>query len=1144
MATTVSQNAAPGHESRLSGAKQALLEKWLRRESAQAANLSATSIPRRATPGSVPLSFEQQRLWFFYQLEPQSPLYHMPIAARLRGRLRPEALQRALDGIVARHETLRTRFTGEAPLLVTDPPRPVQMKVFDLREFPSAMREAEARRLLETEAKRPFDLSRDLMLRAALVRMDDQEWIFLALMHHIASDDWSWRVLCNELALLYDSEPGRSKPKLPELPIQYGDFVSWQQQRLRDELLNDQLAYWRQQLAGAPQVLELPIAGPRPARQTFRGSCAWLSLPLRLSQRIDALSQQVGATPFTFLLAAFQTLLHRYTGQSDLLIGSPVAGRNQASVEGLIGVFINTLILRMDLSGNPPFSALLRGVQGKVLEALAYQELPFERLVAELQPQRSPSYSPLIQMMFALQTELSENLCLPGLAVSPYQVDTDTAKFDLTFTIVKSSAGLNCCAEYNSDLFERPTIERMLDQYQTLLEGIASNPDQRLSDLPLLTSEAREQLLVQWNRTEADYPRDRCIHDLVASQAAQTPEAIALVFEGQQLSYRELNRRANQLGHYLARLGVAPEKLVALGLDRSLDLVIALLAILKAGGAYMPLDASYPAARLKFMLKDSGAPFLVTRSSERDRWTAMDLQGVRIICLDEEWPQVAKEPDEELRVSTTPGTTAYVIYTSGSTGQPKGVQVPHRAVVNCLQSMRLEPGLGKADTLLSVTSISFDVAALEIFLPLMVGARLVLAGADTVFDGARLAALIDDCGATVMQATPTLWRFLIASGWTGNQRLKILCGGESLSRDLADQLLERAGEVWNLYGPTETTIWSTRFKVEGGGKPILIGRPIANTQVFLLDAHLQPVPIGLPGELHIGGDGLAKGYLDRPQLTADKFIPNPFGKEIPSPRLYKTGDVARYQPDGNIEFLGRADDQVKLRGRRIDLGEIEFALQQHPKVRQALVLMHEDEVGEKQLVAYVIPAATPAPNAANLQQFLKAKLPDYMIPAAFITLEHFPTTPNGKVDRRALSASTPNGASPAHNATAPRTALEEKLAKIWREVMELQQVGVEDNFFEMGGHSVLAMMLMSRVRQEFQVGLTIRDLFERPTIAAMAKILEQRPEQTANDPAAQTGSIPRRSSGPANELLGRLVQLSNSEVEALLEQTQEPGTRA
>lgn len=1130
------QTAAVAPPTALSAAKQALLAKWLRGGPARNPNAAADAIPRRSGSGPVALSLEQQRLWFFQQLEPHSALYTMPIASRLCGVLHSQALQEAMDLVVARHEALRTRFAGSGPTQTIDAPSPVPMLSMDLRHLSSEQREVEAKRVLEAEAKRPFDLTRDLMVRAALVRLDEQEWIFLVLMHHVASDDWSWRIFCSEVGMAYEAIITGHKPALPEPPIQYGDFSVWQKEWWRGDTLEKHLAYWRQQLKGAPPVLELPANHPRPASQTFRGRSEWLILPAALSEKINALSQQGGFTPFMILLAVFQTLLHRYTGQEDIVIGSPVAGRTRASLEKVIGLFVNMLVLRTKLEGNPSFTELLRRTQTTVLEALAQQDLPFEKLVEQLQPQRSASYSPLVQVMFALQDELSDSLSLPGITTSAFPLDTGTAKFDLTFTIVKSGSRLDCCAEYNSDLFEAATARRMLAHYQNLLEAVAANTEQRLSDLRLLTDVERQQLLVDWNRTEADFPREKCVHDLFAAQATATADAIAVVCGNQSLTYRELDHRTNQLAHHLRKLGAGPERLVAISMQRSLEMTIALLGVLKSGAAYVPLDPTYPAERLKFMLEDSKTSLLLTRSS--DNFPRLGREGspspIRILQIDTDWPEIARESEAAPSAGAAPDNLAYVIYTSGSTGQPKGVQIPHRAVVNFLYSMQREPGLIGGDRLLSVTSMSFDIAALEFFLPLTVGARVVLATADEIFDAAKMKALLRESGATAMQATPSFWQFLVDTGWAGDKQLKILCGGEALSRELADKLLTRGAEVWNLYGPTETTIWSTLNKLSPGMGPVSIGRPIANTQVYIIDSHLQLVPIGVPGELYIGGEGVARGYLNRPELSAERFILNPFLSD--GSRLYKTGDIACFRAGGGIECLGRNDFQIKLRGHRIDLGEIESVLRGHPAVRDAVIALGEEKPGQKRLVAYILTNPGNSPSTSSLQQLLKSTLPDYMVPGAFVLLDKFPLTPNGKVDRKALLARTPGVAGLNRSFVPAHTVTQETLAQIWRELLQVPRVGIHDNFFELGGHSLLAMRFLARVRSTFQAELTLRHIFEAPTIAELAGVLEKKPDRSRTNNSISIPRVRRISAERAKELLSRLDQLSDTEVESLLQQ--------
>jgi len=861
------------------------------------------------------------------------------------------------------------------------------------------------------------------------------------------------------------------------------------------------LAYWKKQLADAPFALNLPTDRPRPATPTYQTGHQSLVLSPSLFKSLERLSQQADVTLFMTLLAAFQTLLHRYTGRDDIVLGSPIAGRGQIETQELIGCLVNTLVLRTNLAGNPTFWQLLERVRETALGAYAHQDLPFEKLVEILQPDRDTSRSPLFQVLFALQNTPGEELVLPGLKVSRVETEREMVKFDLSLYMWEDGAGLTGYFEYNTDLFDAATITRMAGHFQTLLAGLVTHPDQPVASSPLLTEAEHQQILLDWNKTQLDYPQPESLVQLVETQVERSPEATALIYAGQTLSYSELNRRANQVAHYLQTLGVGPEVLVGICAERSLEMVIGLLGILKAGGAYVPLDPAYPKERLAFMVNDAQVAVLLTQEPLLNQLPSVETQ---LVCLDRDWPLMAHQPQENPISQTTADNLAYVIYTSGSTGQPKGVQIPHAALLNFLASMRQQPGLSSDDTLLAVTTLSFDIAGLELFLPLSVGARVVLVSRDVAADGLQLATHLAHSGATVMQATPATWRLLLETGWSGHKHLKILCGGEALPRELADQLLDRVASVWNMYGPTETTIWSAAYPVEPEDDFVPIAGPIANTQLYLLDPHLQLVPVGVPAELVIGGAGLARGYLNRPDLTAEKFIPDPFGPTTDgrpptaesstfsgqpsavSGRLYKTGDLARYLPDGRIEFLGRIDHQVKIRGFRIELGEIEAILNQHPAVQTAVVLA---QGAQQRLVAYLLTHSGQAPSTRELRSYLAERLPDYMLPSVFIPLEALPLTPNGKVDRRALPM--PDTTQPrVEGYTSPRNPTEAAIAAIWAEVLGLEQVGVHDNFFELGGHSLLATQVISRLRNTFQLELPLRTLFEAPTVAGLAERLE------------------------------------------------------
>ncbi|ARV60166.1 hypothetical protein BZZ01_17390 [Nostocales cyanobacterium HT-58-2] len=955
----------------LSPEQRMLLEKRLKQKGLSP--LKTSEIPKRKDSNALPLSFAQQRLWFLNQLEPDSPFYNISIALRLTGQLNVAILERSINEIVRRHEVLRTTFvTVEGkPCQVIHPAQHKPLPMINLQELPKTELESEIQRLVNEEAQRRFDLAQGPLLRVTLLHINESEHVLLLTIHHIVADGWSRGVFLGELAALYkaffteqSSSEHPTLTPLRELPIQYADFAVWQRQWLQGEVLQTQLNYWRQQLESLP-MLQLPTDRPRPAVQTFTGKRQSLVLPNNLGEALKDISRKEGVTLFMTLLAAFKTLLHRYTGESDIVVGSPIANRNRAEIEGLIGFFVNTLVMRTDLSGDPTFLEFLGRVREMALGAFAHQDLPFEKLVEELQPERDLNYNPLFQVMFQLQdatfqvqNSLTPDLELPGLTLCQLDVDKDTTLFDLSLSMGDLPEGLFAVVEYSTDLFDDATITRMLEHFQTLLQGIVAEPNQRLSRLPLLTATEKQQVTVEWNNTVTEYPQDLCIHELFEIQVERSPDAIAVVFEDQQITYWELNQRANQLAHYLQALGVGSEVLVGICVERSsygaaaltLEMVVALLSILKAGGAYVPLDPAYPQERLTSILEDTQLPVLLTQAR---LVKTLPQHKAKVVCLDADWERIAQENKKNPICETTVHNLAYVIYTSGSTGKPKGVQIPHSALSNFLHSMRQTPGLTEQDTFLSVTTLSFDIAALELFLPIIVGARLVVASREVALDGIQLSALLTYSKATVMQATPATWQLLLAADWQGNPQLKILCGGEALSRHLANQLLNRCDSLWNMYGPTETTIWSAACPVEKDSSIVPISHPIANTQFYILDKHAQLVPVGVPGELHIGGDGLARGYLNRPELTALKFIPSPFENKLGA-RLYRTGDLVRYRADGQIEFLGRIDHQVKVRGFRIELGEIEALLNQHPGVEQTVVLAQEEQPGNNRLVAYIV----------------------------------------------------------------------------------------------------------------------------------------------------------------------------------------------
>ncbi|MBO3462193.1 non-ribosomal peptide synthetase [Aetokthonos hydrillicola Thurmond2011] len=1069
----------------LSPEKLALLEQRLMKKPTPIAKKQV--IPRRQTSEPSPLSFSQQRLWFLNQLEPNSP-YNISIGVRLTGTLNVEALQQTLNAIVVRHDALRTTFVSRDDRLIQiiAETQTVKLSIIDLSDLYDIDIENAAQRILKKETLYPFNLSSDLMLRATLLRLSEQEHILVLVMHHVASDGWSVGILFHELAGFYEAFSTGSPSPFPELPIQYADFAYWQRQWFSGEVLQTQINYWKQQLAAAPQLLELPTDHPRPSVQTFRGSTEYFQLDHDLTQKLKTLSQQSGVSLFMTLLAAFATLLSRYSGQEDIIVGSPIANRQHSELESLIGLFVNTLVLRTQLQGNPTFLELLERVKEMTLGAYAHQDLPFERLVEELQPQRSLSYSPLFQVMFVLQNAPIGKLELPGLSITPLQLEEESAKFDLTLSIEETPSGLDCWWQYNTDLFNAATIKQIALNYQTMLYGIVANPIQHVAQLPLLSSQQEHQLLWEWNSTDKEYPQHQCIHQLFEQQVEKTPDAVAVVFENQQLTYQQLNHRANQLAHHLQTLGVGPEVLVGICVERSLLMIVGVLGILKAGGAYVPLDPAYPEERLSFMLSDSQVSVLVT---QQKLVAALPSKAMSVVGLDTEWEIICQQSQLNPTSSVQASNLAYVIYTSGSTGKPKGVLVPHQGLCNlALEQMSLFH-VQTNSRVLQFASLSFDASISEIMMTLCAGAQLCLATKDSLLPGPGLIDLMQNQAITHVTLPPSALAAMPSAQLPDLQTL--IVAGEACSPHLVEQWSFNR-RFFNAYGPTEATVCATTAMCIGGNHKLPIGRPIGNTQVYILDQHLQPVPIGVAGELHIGGVGLARGYLNRPELTQQKFIPNPFNNsklKTQNSKLYKTGDLARYLADGNIEYLGRTDSQVKIRGFRIELGEIETVLSQHPLVREVAVIARVDQPGNPQLVAYVVSNSKSDAISTELRSFLKQTLPEYMIPSAFVSLEKIPLTPNGKLDRRTLPAPDFHQ-SLTVSYVPPQTPTQEVLAHLWAQVLGMEKVGIHNNFFELGGHSLLATQLISRLQTEFCIQLSLRRLFESPTIAELSETIE------------------------------------------------------
>jgi amino acid adenylation domain-containing protein len=1071
----------------LSPAKRALLLRALQREQEPAA------IPRLSGPGPYELSFSQQRLWFLDQVAPGSAAYNVPFGLRLAGPLDREALAAALSEIVRRHEVLRSTFelVGERPVQVVGPPRPFELPVRDLRGLEGGHREEEIRRLSLKEARRPFDLARGPVIRASLLRLGEHEHIVQLTMHHIVCDGWSDEILLREIVALYRAFSSGLPSPLPELRIQYSDFAAWQRRELSGERLEKLLSYWRGQLTGAPALLELPADRVRPAVRRARGERIPVSLPPALGAGLAELGRSRGATLFMVLLAGLDVLLGRLSGQTDLVVGTPVAGRDRLETEDLIGVFINMLALRATVRDELSFHELLAEVQRNALDAFAHQELPFDRLVEELRLAHSESHTPVFQVMLAFQTAArrTERAGSDGFVVEGLPLSTGTAKLDLTFELAERTTGrIEGEVEYDADLFDEPTVRLLWSHFERLLAGAVADPGRPVAELPLLSEAERHQVLGEWNDTAAELCEEAWIHQAFEARAERTPEAPAVSFGSETISYRELDRRANRLAHHLRAVGAVPGGLVGVCLDRSLDLVITLLAVLKAGAAYVPIDPGYPEERRRFMLTDSGVPVLVAGSTSSA--AGVGFSG-RLVRLDLEREEIEAQNADRPGSTPTGGHPAYMIYTSGSTGRPKGALNTHRGILNRLLWMQETFRLEASDAVLQKTPFSFDVSVWEFFWPLMVGARLVVARPGGHQDPTYLADLIAREAITTVHFVPSMLQaFLEEPGIDRCRALRrVICSGEALPASLAERHHQRLGaQLFNLYGPTEAAVDVTTWScLPGSAAPqVPIGRPVTNTILYVLDSRFEPVPIGRTGELYIGGIQLATGYWGRSELTAEKFVPHPFPAR-PGERVYRTGDLARFRPDGAIVYQGRTDHQVKVRGFRIELGEIETALLRHPAVRDAAVLVFGGpETGGARLVAYFVPEAGTAPEPAELAAFLSADLPGYMVPALFLTLAELPLSPNGKLDRRALPA--PDGARPASGNpyVAPRTPLERLLSEIWAGVLQLERVGIDDGFFALGGDSMRSLQVIARGRGA-GLDLTLEEIYRNPTIRALAE---------------------------------------------------------
>ncbi|MEH2088955.1 non-ribosomal peptide synthetase [Nostoc sp.] len=1060
-------------------------------------------MPNSIAKTIYPLSYGQEAIWFIYQIDPDSIAYNIFITVKINSYLNIAIVNRVWNKIIEHHPILRTTYTSHEgkPVQQINQKQKFNLEITDASNW----NQDHLKEKIFAITDRPFNLEKDSVLRVNLFTISAKEHILLLTMHHIAGDMWSFDLLLSEFQALYANEIEQDSQEQTEaaadyltLNKSYLEFVRWQSEMLSGSRGEKLWQYWQQKLAGELPILNLLADKPRPIVQTYQGKSYISPLDEQLIQKLKHLALASGTSLYQILLAAFYVQLYRYTNQTDILIGSPMRGRWGGDFQDIVGYFVNLIVLRTAIQENATFKEFLTQVSNTVKDAQKHQDYPFSQLAEQLQPQRDPSRSPLCQVSFTWQRqrwcESTENLLHSReqvLEMEPYLLGHQRgADSDMNLMVMEAQGVLQLCWQYNTDLFEACTITRMAGHFVTLLEGIVANPEERIWQLPLLTAVEQQQLLVEWNNTQTDYLQDKCIHQLFEEQVERTPDSVAVVFENQQLTYHQLNCRANQLAYYLRSLGVGADVLVGICVERSLEMVVGLLGILKAGGAYVPLDPDYPQDRLTFMLEDAQAPVLLTQQQLLKK---LPQHQAQVVCLDTDWQSVSQLSQENPITGVQDSNLAYVIYTSGSTGKPKGAMNTHLGIYNRLLWMQQAYQLTAADCILQKTPFSFDVSVWEFFWPLLNGARLVLAKPGGHKDSAYLVNLILEQQVTTLHFVPSMLQvFLEEQSLKNRSSLKrVICSGETLPLELQERFFARLEcELHNLYGPTEAAIDVTYWqcKPDTNLRTVPIGRPIANTQIYILDSHLQSVAVGVAGELHIGGLGLARGYLKRPELTKEKFIHNPFEKAGEG-KLYKTGDLARYLPDGNIEYLGRIDNQVKIRGFRIELGEIEAVLNQHSDVQVSCVIPREDNPGDKRLVVYVVPHEHCTPIISELRQYLKAKVPDYMVPNAFVILKYLPLTPNGKIDPRALPA--PSQSRDLERFVAPRNQLELQLVQIWSQILKVDEVGVKDNFFDIGGHSLLVPYLLAQIQQQFGKSLPLVTLFQHPTIEELAELVQK-----------------------------------------------------
>jgi amino acid adenylation domain-containing protein len=1060
----------------LSETKTALLQKWLQGQ----VNDTAHTIPKLLFNTPLTLSFPQQRQLFLEMLQPGTAVNNLSVLLDIKGTLDIAVLERSANEIISRHDALRTCFSFTEGLPTPKILNNIQINIpiVDLQQSKETEQELQARQLAEKEVLQPFDLTHAPLLRLKLYILSKGKNLLLVTIHHTIADGWSLGVFLKELILFYQNISSGTSYSLPGLSIQYSDFANWQTNTTRINSMQSSLNYWKNQLSGELPALELPTDHSRSSKQTFTGATHRFVLSKSLTASLEKFCQQEDVTLFMTLLTTFDILLHRYSGQDDILVGTPVANRNLREIEDLIGVFINTIVLRTNMEGDPGFRELLNQVKDVSLNAYAHQDLPFEKLVEELKPKRDLSRTPIFQVVFNLQNSPMPKLEVPGLKIVPLEIDRGVSQFDLSLMMTKLETQYNCTVEYNSDLFTPATIKRMFESFQLLLEHALADPSYRVSKLKIIDDNYHHYITQELNQTQLNFSSDKYLHQLFEEQAQKTPDSVAIIHNERSLTYLELNHRANQLARHLHSLGIGTGSRVGILMEKTLEITEALLAVFKAGSTYVPINTAFPIERIKFIVEDANVQALLTNVNTE----SLKETEIKIVNLPDD-KYLTINDCSDLQINTTTENLAYIIYTSGSTGTPKGVMVQHSALMNFIFSMQIRPGIKADDVLLSVTSISFDIAALELFLPLTTGATVVIAGKEIMGNPLSIGDAINKYNVNIMQATPAIWQVLIESGWSGKRELKALCGGVALTKKLADQILNRTDSLWNMYGPTETTIWSAVNQIKKDEMVITIGQPIGNTQLYILDRYMQPVPFGVTGELYIGGKGLALGYLNQPDLTKEKFIADPFCSQH-NARLYKTGDAARYMADYSIEILGRSDHQVKIHGHRIELGEITSVIMQHPLVKDAIVITHTENSADKKLLAYFVSKNNQSIDIYELQDFVRKKLPAYMIPAAFVQLNNLPLTPNGKIDRRSLPV--PEYLTQFNGYVAPRNEIEQILADTWQSVLEVEQVGIHDNFFDLGGASIQSLQVVAGTSLA-GIKLSPEMIFEHQTIAELAE---------------------------------------------------------